>query len=790
MVELDLKSLRIGLAICHCGTNIAGTVDIDYLKNFFRGMGLTVVEDHKHLCTEDGLKLIKEMIVDHKLDRLVIAACTPFLHGELFRRIAEEAGLNPSYVEIVNIREQCSWPHYGSKLLATLKARDLIAMGIAAAIHARPSKRVRIPITRKLLVIGGGVAGVTAALLAANAGIDVVLVEKSPFLGGNIARLDKLFPTLDCAPCLLGPLLAEVASNPRIKIYTLSEVEDVSGTVGRFRVRIRSRPRYVDESRCVAGCTKCIDVCPVIVGDEYTSFLGRRKAVWRPSPISVPYAPYIDPSLCIGCMSCVAVCDRNAIDFNQRERVIEEEVGAIIVAIGADLCDPSKLPLYGYGRCPNVVTSIELEWLLNSMGPTGGELTLIDRPERPRRICFIQCVGSRTEKLYEYCSAVCCLNTLKLALNIKLRYPDTEIVVFFTDMRTPSHLGEELYRRCLEMGIEFVRARVQRVTCGKDGKLLVVYEDTLNGEVRRELFDMAVLSIGFAPPPDLPKLARVLGIHVDRYGFAQPYHPKLYPSDTHVAGVFVAGTCSGPKDMTMSVMHAGLAVARALSILSKEFIEVELQVPELDEEKCLGCAICRDACSFRAISFERGRPSVDPLSCRGCGACVALCPAEALAMPRHSIERIRAMLRALFSLEKAESPLIPMFVCRWCGYAALDNAGVSKIRYPTNVRPILVPCSIAVPPRLILEAFAMGADGVLVVGCHEQDCHYRTGAARFKKIAEKIKEMLRSVGIDPRRFEFIETSAGEAKRLAEEISRFVDTIRGLGPIGSEAKSVV
>ncbi len=780
-----MKEEKVGLLICHCGTNIAGTVDIEWLVEYFSRKKNIIVKEHKHACTDDGLNTLRRMIREDDVNRIVIAACTPFLHGGLFRRIAEEEGVNRGFVEIVNIREQCSWPHYGLKKKATLKARDLIEMGIAKVMEATPMRTLRTPVTRRILVIGGGVSGVMASLLAADMGFDVILVEKEPVLGGNMAKLDKLFPTLDCAPCILGPLLAQVYNHPRIKVLTLSEVEKVSGRPGDFMVRIKRKPRYIDEDKCVSGCTLCIDACPITVPDEYNGGLSTRKAVWRPTPVSVPNAPFIDMNSCIGCMSCVGACDREAINLLQREEIVEERVGAIIVACGMKPFNPERAHLYGYLRYKNVITSLEYEWLINSMGPTGGELIRLDNGEKPKSICFIQCVGSRSEKDHEYCSSACCLNTIKLAVNTKLRYPEINITIFYTDIRAMGAYGEELYRKALDMGIRFVRARVSRVEKNRD-KLLVLYEDTLSGKAIEEHYDMVVLAVGIEPSEGLDELARRLGLSLDAHGFLQVYHPKLYPSDTFVTGIYVAGTCTGPKDITESVEQAGLAVARAAGLLQSGEVEIEDISAKIDYEKCTGCGTCYAACTFNAISFKNGKPVVDGMSCKGCGACMAWCPSEAISLPGLTINSLRAQLKALFSLEKAESPIIPAFVCRWCGYAALDNAGVSKIRYPTNIRPILVPCSIAVPPRLVLEAFTLGADGVLVIGCHEQDCHYRTGSPRFKKLALEVKRILEENGVNPGRFEFIETSAGEGKRVAEEIAGFVERIKTLGPMGSEA----
>ncbi|PCN49890.1 disulfide reductase [Candidatus Geothermarchaeota archaeon ex4572_27] len=736
--------------ICHCGSNIAGVVDVaEVARELKRRHPEVAVYDHEHCCSDDGLRRIREAIEREGAARLIIGCCTPTLHGELFKRAAEEAGLNRGFVEIVNLREQCSWVHSHDPARATVKAADLLSMAVAAAPMAREAKVAKVPVERAVLVIGGGVAGVTAALALADMGVKVYLVEREGFLGGHMAKWDKVFPTLDCSICVLGPQLARAYGHPLITVYTLSEVVEVRGAPGSYTVKVLRRARYVDERLCT-GCNKCLEVCPVEAPNEYDYGIGVRKAIVKPSPEAVPPAPYIDASRCIGCMSCLGVCEPKAINFNDKDEYVEVKVGAIIVATGFKPFDPRGLDEYLYGRCPNVVTGPEYERMLNSSGPTRGRIVRISDGREPRRVAFIQCVGSRSDRLGRpYCSRVCCMNAIKQAIQTKLAIPGADVAIFYTDIRASGKACEEAYRRAMEMGVRFIRARVGQLRATRGGGVKVFYEDTLSSTMAEEEFDLVVLSVGMEPPQGVRELARLLGLQLGDYDFLAEYHLKLNPADTFSKGVFVAGACTGPKDITESVMQAGLAAARAAELIGRGEVEVEVYAPTIDPERCRRCLACVNACPFGALRAEGGRVVVDEYACRGCGACLVA------------------------------------FMCQWCGYAAADNAGTSKIQYPTNVRIIRVPCSVRVSPAHVLEAFSLGADGVLIVGCHEQDCHYRVGRSKANERVEALRRLLSELGVDPRRLRIEGASATEGRRLAELIRGFVEEVASLGPIGSE-----
>ncbi len=779
---------KIGVFICHCGTNIAGFIDIQRLVDYFSKKHGIICVDDLHLCSESGLQKIKDTIKNEKLERVVVACCTPRLHGELFKKTVEEAGINRGYVQIANIREQCSWVHWLNMDKATLKALDLIEMAVASAASASKIEKMKVPVERKVLVLGGGVAGITVALNLANAGLKVILVEKSGFLGGHMAKWDKVFPTLDCSICILGPLMSEVYNHPNIKVYTLCNLVSVRGAAGNYEVELFKKARYVDEEKC-NGCDKCIEICPVEVPNEYEYGMGRRKAIVKPFSEAVPVAPYIDFENCVGCRSCIAVCEKEAINLEDKDVVIKEKVGAIVVAVGFQPINPKLIEQYGYGRYLDVVTGAEFERLIHPAGPTKGKLLRPSNSKPPKKICFIQCVGSRSQKFGKpYCSRVCCMYAIKQAMETKSLHPEMEVTIFYTDIRASGKGHEEAFLKAKEVGVNFVRGKVGRVVKSKD-KLRVFYEDTLTCETKTGDYDLIILSVGMEANPDNQELARILKISLDENGFFLEEHPKLRPADTFTKGIFIVGTAQGPKDITESVSHAGLAASRVISLLSQPELEFEVESPKIDLTKCIVCGLCTRTCDFNAIKRVEKKIIVDEVSCMGCGACASVCPTEAIILPGLNDKQIYSMLNALLK-EKREKPLIVGFLCRWCGYAAADMAGLNRIPYPTNIRIIQVPCTARISILHILEAFRLGADGVAVLGCHENDCHYRRGFKKASERVEKLRKVLEAAGINPERLIIESASASEGERIAKIIRDFVNRVGELGPLGAELQKTV
>lgn len=781
------SSDKTALFLCRCGSNIDSIVDIDALVEHYQKQPKLIVVEDAHFCVEQGLNQIRDTIRKEKVNHVVVAACSPRLHGELMSQTIEEAGLNRGHLAIANIREQCSWVHWDNPAAATAKAQLMIDAALTMAQHGLAISSMSIPITKRVLVIGGGPAGITSALHLANAGYEVVLVEKSGFLGGHMAKWDKLFPSLDCSLCILGPLMTQVANHPKIEVLTLSEVTAVQGTPGAYQVKVHQDPRYVDLETC-NGCNKCLEICPIDEPNEYEYGIGTRRAIIRPYPNTVPLAPYIDMNTCVGCQSCVGVCEKESIRFEDSDRDYKFKVGAIIVATGFTPYDPQNLKEYGYEEYPDVITAPELERLLNPVGPSNGVIVRPSTGDPPKRVAFVQCVGSRDIRINRpYCSRICCTYAVKEAVQLRLSQPDTEVFIFYTDMRTFGKGFEELYERAArEHGVTFIRGRVAEIEQDpQTNKLLIRAEDTELCEPIEFPADLVVLSVGVDPAPSNMKLATLLNIPLDENNFFLEKHPKLNPTGTYSSGIYLAGTSQGPKDIADTVAHAGLAAAQVSAFLNPRKIKLEVYAPVVDEALCESCRLCEKTCDANAISFEGSEtPQIHELACTGCGACVAACPTGALDLPGFTRQQLLSAVDVACQSNSLR-PVIIGFLCNWCAYAAADSAGVNRIRYPPQMIPLRVPCTSRLDPLLVLESFSQGADGVVILGCHETDCHYRTGTAKAKERVEKLLPLLKEMGINSDRILFASTASSEGGRLAELVTDFVKSIADIGPLGSE-----
>ena len=634
-------SQRIGVYICHCGTNIAGTIDVRALAEYAATLpGVAISRDYKYMCSDPGQELIKQDIRDFKLNRLVVTACSPQLHEKTFRTAAEQGGLNPYFFQMVNVREHDAWVHV-DKAAATAKAFDMVRAAIRRVkLHHSLEKR-SVPINPAVLVVGGGIAGIHAALSLANAGKKVYLVEREPTIGGHMAMFDKTFPTLDCAACILTPKMTAVRAHPNITLWTMSEVSGVEGYVGNFKVTVKRKPRYILEDACI-GCLECIEACvykQAKVPDEFNLGLGKRKPIYIPFPQAVPQLVVIDPDTCIEFKSgkckktCVEICaERNAIDFKQPERTETIDVGAMILSTGFQPFDAKRIPYYGYGVYPNVYTSLEVERLVNASGPTGGEVTLRDG-RQPKTIGIIHCIGSRDVNTNKFCSRVCCMYSLKLAHLLKEK-TEAEIYNFYIDMRTPGKAFEEFYNRVAEEGVYFVRGKVADVYPDKsgDGRLTLQAEDTLLGMVRKIPVDMVVLAVGLEAHADAQDVRRLFNISCAGEGFFLERHPKLAPVNTFTDGVFLAGCCQGPKDIPDTVAQAGAAACEALALIDAGSIEMEPNTAYVREEDCSGCKTCVPLCPYSAVVFDaaKNRAMIQEVLCKGCGTCVAACPSGSI----------------------------------------------------------------------------------------------------------------------------------------------------------------
>ncbi len=658
---------RIGVFVCHCGSNIAATVDVARVAEAaLKEPGVVHAEHYPYMCSEAGQSRIAAAIQEKKLSGLVVCSCSPRMHEATFRNAAQKAGLNPYMVEIANIREHCSWIHKDMEE-ATAKAIVLARAAIAKVNLNTPLTPGESRVTKRALVIGGGIAGIQSALDIADAGYEVDIVEKTPSIGGRMSQLDKTFPTLDCSACILTPKMVDAAAHPNITIYTYSEVEKISGFVGDFTVDIRKKARYVDMNKCT-GCGLCQEKCPSKkTPSEFNRGLGTRSAIYTPFAQAIPNVPVIDTEACIKmktgkCGLCEKMCQAGAIDYTQKDEIVSEKYGAIVVATGFDVIKLDAYDEYAYSQSKDVITSLELERIMNAAGPTKGHLERLSDGKAPKNIVFIQCVGSRCNdnRGKSYCSKICCMYTAKHAMLIRDKYPDVNVTVFYIDVRTPGKNFDEFYRRAVEeYGVRYIKGQVGKVAPQPDGQLLVEGADLLDNKKIKVMADMVVLAAAIEPEASVRRLATMLTASIDTNNFLTEAHPKLRPVESPTAGVFLSGVCQGPKDIPETVAQAGAAAVKAIGLLAKDKLLTNPCTATCDILLCNGCSTCENVCPYGAISYAdkevndhgvretRRVAEVNGALCQGCGACTVACPSGAMDLLGFSHRQLTAEVDAI-----------------------------------------------------------------------------------------------------------------------------------------------
>ena len=658
---------RVGVFVCWCGSNIAATVDVEKVAEVLgKEPGVVFSTNYQYMCSQAGQEMIQESIAKYNLTGVVICSCSPRMHENTFRKTCEKAGLNPYMVEIANIREQCSWIHK-DKETATEKAVILGRAAIAKVHLNAPLTSGTSPVKKRALVIGGGIAGIQTALDIADAGFDVDIVEKEPTIGGKMTQIDKTFPTLDCAACILTPKMVDAAQNEKIHIFSYSEVSSVKGFVGNFKVTIKKKARFVDETKCT-GCGLCTEKCPQKkVPNLFNLGLDNRRAIYIPFAQAVPKVATIDADYCTmlksgKCGVCSKVCTAGAIDYQQKDAFIEQEYGAIVVATGFNPIKLDNYDEFAYSQSPDVVTSLEFERLMNAAGPTGGTLLRPSDGQHPHTIVFVQCVGSRCDdsKGKPYCSKICCMYTAKHAMLCREKYPDTDVYVFYIDVRTPGKNFDEFYRRAVEeYGVHYVKGMVGKVV-PENGKLKVQASDLIGNQQLHIDADMVVLAAAIEPDKSARPLATMLTASMDTNDFFTEAHPKLRPVESPTAGIFLSGACQGPKDIPETVAQASAAAAKVIGLLNKDHLICNPCTATPDEMMCNGCSSCEKVCPYGAITYVdkeyrgpnrttliRRVAQVNPAVCQGCGACTVACPSGAMDLKGFSNKQIMAEVDAI-----------------------------------------------------------------------------------------------------------------------------------------------
>jgi heterodisulfide reductase subunit A len=800
-----MSEVKVGVFLSDGGGQLSDILDFEALTKYAEKVpGVVAVARGSQFWQGKGLATIVEDLKNKKINRVVVAETLPKLSEVKIATAIADAGFNSYLAEFLDLKNHCAIPHRNAPKEATEKAKALLRGAIERAKLLEPLEKLEFPALKSVLIVGGGIAGMQTAVDLVDLGFEVALVEKTPFLGGLAAKAGRFFPTDDCAICIQSPASdvktvthtsrkcvyrSGFSELPNLDILTNARVLAVEGVPGSYKVTVEKKPRYVDELKCTR-CDACTAVCPVDVPDEFKAKLKTRKAIYMNVPIVYPPVYVIDEDACKfhECARCVEVCPTKAVDLDQSPEQLTLNVGSIVVATGFKEFDSSIIKEYHYRDYPDVITNLELARMIDGFGPTGGVIIRPSNRKIAERIVFVQCVGSRDRRYKPYCSSICCMISLKHASLIKAAYPDTDISICYVDVRTTGREHEYYYERARELGIKFVKGRPTEIVQDPEtGKLIVDVEDALLHQLLAIDADLVVLAPAMVPAEGTKELAELLKLDLDQDEFFKEYNAKLRPTETKLQGIFLAGGATFPKDAPTTSLHAHSAAMKAAKFLQKGKIVKDQRTAVVDEDYCGDCEFCPVTCPYGAISLVPTTENhfvarVSDLLCEGCGVCVGTCPLNAIELRHSRPSQMQAQMEGLLSVNGTAKPLIMAFCCSECGHTAVDSSGMAMMEYPANVRVMKVPCAGILQVRQLLEAFRAGAQGVMVVGCKTDGCHYEIGSLKAEKRVEFTKLLLSEYGIEPERLEMFKMVFIEGDKFAEAALAMTERLERLGPL--------
>lgn len=800
-----MDKVKVGVFLSDGGNQLSEILDFDAITKYVKEVpGIVLIHRASEFWRGEGLKTILTAIKSKKINRIVVAESLPKLSEVNIAEAVEDAGLNPYLVEVIDLKDHCAIPHRNTPAEATEKAKAMLLAAIERAKLLEPLDKLEFPALKSVLVIGGGIAGMQAAEDLADLGYEVHLVEKAPFLGGLAARAGRFFPTDDCAICIQSPASdvktithtsrkcvyrSGFTEIPNLNIMTNAKVVGVEGVPGDYKVTIEKKPRYVNEMKCVQ-CDLCTTACPVEVPDEYNAKLKTRKAIYMNLPNVYPPVYVIDEQACkfADCAKCVEVCPTKAVELDQKPEKTTLNVGGIIIATGFKEYDPSVIKEYNYGEYPDIITNLELARMIDSFGPTHGAIIKPSTGKPAKNIVMIQCVGSRDRRWNPWCSSICCMISLKHAMLIKQASPEADVTICYIDIRTTGREHEYYYERARDMGIKFVKGRPTEIVQDPEDKTLIVdVEDAVSRKFLELEADLVVLATAMVPSDDTKEIAEMLGIELDQDGFFKEYNAKVRPTETKIRGVYLCGGATFPKDAPTSSLHAHSAAVKAAKFLSTGKITKYQRTAFVNDEYCGDCEFCPVTCPYGAISLEpigedHFVARVSDLKCEGCGICVGTCPLNAIELRHSRPNQMLAQMKALMSVNGTSKPLVLAICCSECGHTAVDSSGMAMMQYPANVRVMKVPCTGILQVQQLLEAFKVGAQGIMVVGCKTDGCHYEVGSPKTKKKVELAQTLLKEYGIESERLQMFNLVYIEGDQFAKAAQMMTERVEKLGPL--------